>query len=63
MKFYSLFTLSLHYIFLSGLSVYMTAALLHSNLISLGESDNHFIPGKMQGKDFDAHKTRIAPSL
>lgn len=54
-----LFKLSLNYIFLSGLSVNMTAALLHPNFISLRESDIHFIPGKMQGKDFDAHKTRL----
>lgn len=65
MHFYSLFTLSLHYIFLSGLSVNMTAAFLHLNFISLGESDNgnHFISGKMQGKEFNAHKIKTTPSL
>ena len=65
MQFYSLFTVTLHYGFLSGLWVDMTTALFHLSFISLGESynDNQFIPGKMQGKEFDAQKTRTMPSL
>lgn len=65
MQFYSLFTLSYDYVFLTGLSVDLTAALLHFSFISLGESDtgNCFIPGKMQSKEFDAHRTRTTPSL
>lgn len=38
---------------------------LHLCFISLRESDNGncFVPGKMQGKEFDPHKTNSTPSL
>lgn len=43
----------------------MTAALLHLSFISLEELDNgnNLIPGMLQGKEFDAQKTRATPSL